>query len=60
MESGLVTTGASVSVQGTVKTSPGSKQKVELGVEKLVTVKYLMNLSIILMIIASSFCILQF
>ncbi|KAM7525570.1 hypothetical protein LguiA_015472 [Lonicera macranthoides] len=38
VESGLVTTGASVSVQGTVKTSPGSKQKVELGVEKLVTV----------------------
>lgn len=38
VESGLVTTGASIWVQGVVVASQGSKQKVELKVEKLVVV----------------------
>ncbi|KAK3008436.1 hypothetical protein RJ639_014434 [Escallonia herrerae] len=38
VEGGTITTGASVSVQGTLITSQGSKQKVELKVEKLVMV----------------------
>ncbi|KAK4389579.1 Asparagine--tRNA ligase, chloroplastic/mitochondrial [Sesamum angolense] len=38
VESGLISTGASVWVQGTIVTSQGSKQKVELKVDKLVTV----------------------
>ncbi|KAK2974986.1 hypothetical protein RJ640_012852 [Escallonia rubra] len=38
VESGMITTGASVSVQGILITSQGSKQKVELKVEKLVMV----------------------
>ncbi|KAL8160326.1 hypothetical protein V2J09_001863 [Rumex salicifolius] len=38
VESGSVSTGASIWVQGTIVASQGSKQKVELKVEKLVTV----------------------
>lgn len=38
MESGSITTGASVSIQGTLVASQGSKQKVELKVLKIVTV----------------------
>ncbi|KAK3039475.1 hypothetical protein RJ639_028057 [Escallonia herrerae] len=38
VESGMITTGASVSVRGILITSQGSKQKVELKVEKLVMV----------------------
>ena len=38
MESGSVTTGASVVVQGTLVASQGSKQKVELKVLKIVAV----------------------
>ncbi|CBI37350.3 unnamed protein product, partial [Vitis vinifera] len=38
VESGSITTGASVSIQGTLVASQGSKQKVELKVLKIVTV----------------------
>ncbi|EPS73970.1 hypothetical protein M569_00785, partial [Genlisea aurea] len=38
VESGLISTGASVSVQGSIVASQGSKQKVELKVEKLVMI----------------------
>ncbi|KAJ0048793.1 hypothetical protein Pint_15867 [Pistacia integerrima] len=38
VESGLITTGASIWIQGTVVASQGSKQKVELKVEKIVVV----------------------
>ena len=38
MELGSITTGASVSIQGTLVASQGSKQKVELKVLKIVTV----------------------
>ncbi|KAJ4712745.1 Asparagine--tRNA ligase [Melia azedarach] len=38
VESGLITTGASVRIQGTVVASHGSKQKVELKVNKIVSV----------------------
>ncbi|XP_042044471.1 asparagine--tRNA ligase, chloroplastic/mitochondrial-like [Salvia splendens] len=38
VESGVISTGASVWIQGTVVASQGSKQKVELKVDKLVTV----------------------
>ncbi|KAI3468949.1 hypothetical protein Pfo_025612 [Paulownia fortunei] len=38
VESGLISTGASVWIQGTIVASQGSKQKVELKVDKLVTV----------------------
>ncbi|XP_011081398.1 asparagine--tRNA ligase, chloroplastic/mitochondrial isoform X2 [Sesamum indicum] len=38
VESGLISTGAAVWVQGTIVASQGSKQKVELNVDKLVTV----------------------
>ncbi|KAG6418771.1 hypothetical protein SASPL_120976 [Salvia splendens] len=38
VESGVISTGASVWIQGTVVSSQGSKQKVELKVDKLVTV----------------------
>lgn len=38
VESGVITTGASVLIHGTVVASQGSKQKVELKVDKLVTV----------------------
>ncbi|KAL2237982.1 UNVERIFIED_CONTAM: Asparagine--tRNA ligase, chloroplastic/mitochondrial [Sesamum indicum] len=38
VESGLISTGAAVWVQGTIVASQGSKQKVELKVDKLVTV----------------------
>lgn len=34
----MITTGASVSIHGTIVASQGSKQKVELKVDKLVTV----------------------
>lgn len=38
MESGLISTGASAWIQGTIVSSQGSKQKIELKVEKLITV----------------------
>lgn len=38
VESGFVSTGASIWVEGTLVSSPGSKQKVELKVEKLLTI----------------------
>lgn len=38
VESGVITTGASVLIHGTIVASQGSKQKVELKVDKLVTV----------------------
>ena len=43
MESGAVTTGASVLVEGIVVSSQGSKQKVELKVARLVTVMNLFH-----------------
>jgi len=39
VEAGFISTGASICVQGTVLSSQGSKQKIELKVEKIVTVK---------------------
>lgn len=38
VEAGFISTGASILVQGTVVSSPGSKQKVELKVDKIVTI----------------------
>ncbi|KAL2547434.1 Asparagine--tRNA ligase [Forsythia ovata] len=38
VESGLISTGASAWIQGTIVSSQGSKQKIELKVEKLVTI----------------------
>jgi asparaginyl-tRNA synthetase len=38
VESGSILTGASVSVQGTIVASQGTKQKVELKVEKIIVV----------------------
>lgn len=38
VESGLITTGASICIQGTIVTSQGSKQKVEMKVTKIVMV----------------------
>ncbi|GJV65083.1 asparagine--tRNA ligase, chloroplastic/mitochondrial [Tanacetum coccineum] len=38
VEGGLITTGASICVQGVVVASPGKKQKIELKTQKLVTV----------------------
>ncbi|KAJ9706914.1 hypothetical protein PVL29_002064 [Vitis rotundifolia] len=43
VESGSITTGASVSIQGTLVASQGSKQKVELNVLKIVTVARVRN-----------------
>ncbi|KAG6384590.1 hypothetical protein SASPL_155592 [Salvia splendens] len=43
VESGVISTGASVWIQGTVVASQGSKQKVELKVDKLVTVARVRN-----------------
>lgn len=50
MESGTVCTGASVWIQGTIVASPGSKQKVELKVDKLVTVIIFVKLNLQLVI----------
>ncbi|CAA3014979.1 asparagine--tRNA ligase, chloroplastic mitochondrial [Olea europaea subsp. europaea] len=38
VESGLISTGASAWIQGTIVSSQGSKQKIELKVEKLITI----------------------
>lgn len=50
MENGAICTGASVWIQGTIVASQGSKQKIELKVDKLVTVIILVKLNFHLVI----------
>lgn len=59
MESGGILTGASLWIQGTVVASQGSKQKIELKVEKLVVVCVSLQITCILTTRYYEFCIKQ-